>query len=107
MVLGSAAGVRAENDAQRTLAAAFVEQAVKRCGHEASATGKMLSNAPASGNLQTRFVEQLWDRTWKCDPDFVGRSCMAARWALCERVFAEYGPDGAVLPDLLKPIIHK
>ena len=107
ITFGFAAEVRAESDAPRSLAAAFVEQAVKRCGHEASVAGEALREPRAPGSAQSSFVEQLWERTWKCDPGFIGRSCMAARWALCERVFAEYGPEGVVLPGLLKPIIHK
>ena len=102
---GTSAG--AEDTGQRVLAAALIEQAVKRCGHELSSAGELLGKHRAPGALQSQFVEQLWDRTWKCDPAFIGQSCMAARWTLCERVFAEYGPDGVVLPGLLKPIIHK
>ncbi len=101
----------ASEAAQRALAGAFVNEAVKRCGHEATQAGAALlapnavSGAPT--DTSARFVGQLWQKTWECEPAFVGRSCTAARWALCERVYLEYGPQGAVMPDLLKPIIHK
>lgn len=104
-------GSSVADELQRALAAAFVKEAVDRCGYETSSAGSQLLkgtvNTKPAADTQKRFVENLWQRTWACDPGFIGRSCMASRLSLCERAFLEYGPGGAVLPDLLKPIIHK
>ena len=109
--VGGSEGASASDELQRALASAFVKEAVERCGYEASPAGsQFLEKAPAAkagAETQRRFVDNLWQQTWACNPDFIGRSCMASRLGLCERVFLEYGPEGAVIPGLLKPIIHK
>ncbi len=78
-----------------------------RCGFELSKTGPALTTRKRAESGDTEFVENLWRNTWECEPDHVGKSCMAARLNLCRRVYAEYGPDGILLPGLFKPIIHK
>lgn len=94
---------------QQALAGQFVRHAVAYCGYEASARGTQLSTVDFGADFarDKRFAEALWRGTFACEADYIGASCMAARWALCQRTFAEYGPDGVVLPGLLKPIIHK
>ena len=90
-MLMSAIQSSADDASQRSLAAAFIHEAIERCGYEASSTGASFLNSrskvPPGADLQSRFVEQLWRRTWACDPELIGRSCMAARWSLCDRVF--------------------
>ncbi len=95
--------------AQQSLAGQFVRHAVAHCGYEASARGEALSSASFGKEYERdrKFADGLWHGTFACEQAYIGGSCMAARWSLCQRTFAEYGPNGALLPDLLKPIIHK
>ncbi|MCP5082898.1 MAG: hypothetical protein GY948_14520 [Alphaproteobacteria bacterium] len=106
---GAAAQSPQQSRAQQALAGQFVRHAVAYCGYEASRRGETLS-ATEFGEEYARdrqFADGLWHGTFACKEAYIGASCMAARWALCQRTFAEYGPDGALLPGLLKPIIHK
>ncbi|MEM7426509.1 MAG: hypothetical protein AAF441_10455 [Pseudomonadota bacterium] len=108
--MGAAQHALANDDAQQDLAAAFIVEAEKRCGHEMSETGMALAarrSSASDNHLQIRLVRPLWRRIWACDPDFISGSCLAARWNLCKRVYEDYGPQGVVIPGLLKPIIKK
>ncbi|MEM1200207.1 MAG: hypothetical protein AAGI06_12950 [Pseudomonadota bacterium] len=94
---------------QQSLAGRIITHAVNHCGYEASAKGEALSDkvfGPAHANNQ-KFADDVWRGTFACTQAYVGTSCMAARWSLCQRTFAEYGPEGVILPGLLKPIILK
>ena len=95
--------------AQQSLAGHFVRHAVAYCGYEASPHGAALSTADFGAEYarDRQFADMLWQGTFACKKAYIGTSCMAARWSLCQRTFAEYGPDGALIPGLLKPIIHK
>lgn len=99
----------AQYDAKTALAGLFVRHAVAHCGYEPSARGKELGTRDFGQNhaADKQFAEALWRGTFACDKAYIGTSCMAARWALCQRTFAEYGPQGVLVPGLLKPIIHK
>lgn len=94
---------------QQSLAGRIIAHAVDYCGYEATAQGQALSakvfGAAHANNQQ--FADELWRGTFSCAPAYIGASCMAARWSLCHRTFAEYGPEGIILPGLLKPIILK
>ena len=94
---------------QQGLAGRIITHAVDYCGYEATARGHALSakvfGAAHANNRQ--FADELWRGTFACAPAYIGASCMAARWSLCQRTFAEYGPEGIILPGLLKPIILK
>ncbi len=94
---------------QQALAGQFVRHAVAYCGYEASVQGTALSTAQFGDEYarDRQFADGLWHGTFACKEAYIGASCMAARWALCQRTFAEYGPQGALVPGLLKPIIHK
>ncbi|MEM8686414.1 MAG: hypothetical protein AAGF81_03730 [Pseudomonadota bacterium] len=94
---------------QQSLAGRIITHAVDYCGYEATTKGRALSVkvfGTAHANNQ-KFADNLWRGTFACAPAYIGASCMAARWSLCQRTFAEYGPDGIILPGLLKPIILK
>lgn len=106
---GAAAQSPQPSRAQQALAGQFVRHAVAYCGYEASPQGVALSSTDF-GEQHARdrqFADGLWHGTFACKKAYIGGSCMAARWALCQRTFAEYGPEGALFPGLLKPIIHK
>ncbi len=91
------------------LASQFVRHGVAHCGYEPSEQGAALSartfGPEHAANL--KFADALWRGTFKCDAKYISTSCMAARLSLCQRTFAEYGPDGVLVRGLLKPIIHK
>ena len=112
MAVNSLLQAQEPSNQQAALAAEFVTNGVKHCGHELSYLGTMLVaryQKPAErAPLESRkLVAELWSKTWMCDQNFISGSCMAARWNLCHRVFEEYGPEGIVIPGLFKPIIHK
>ena len=79
------------------------------CGYEPSAAGDALRRSDFGPDhaRERQFADDLWRGTFACEEAYIGASCMAARLALCQRTFAEYGPEGIVLRGLLKPIIHK
>lgn len=98
-----------QHDARTALAGRFVRHAVNYCGYEASPRGAALSTKDfgKAHDANTLFAQTLWRGTFACEKAYIGTSCMAARLTLCQRTFAEYGPEGALVPGLLKPIIHK
>ncbi len=94
------------------LAVETVTLARDHCGHEVTARAGALIAADrrATGHpfAKSRDVlANLWRKTWACDPAFTGASCMAARLQLCQRAYAEYGPDGILAKGLIRAIIHK
>ena len=106
---GAAAQSSQPSRAQQALAGQFVRHAVAYCGYEPSPEGRVLSTTEFGDDYarDRQFVDGLWHGTFACKKPYIQGSCMAARWALCQRTFAEYGPDGALVPGLLKPIIYK
>lgn len=98
-----------QSRAQQALATQFVRHAVTYCGYETSPQGAALITTEfgAEHARDRQFADELWHGTFACKKAYIGANCIAARWALCQRTFAEYGPKGALIPGLLKPIIHK
>ena len=96
-------------DLKQSLAGRIITHAVDYCGYEASVEGRALSTKVfgASHANNQKSADDVWRGTFACAPAYIGASCMAARWSLCQRTFAEYGPEGIILPGLLKPIILK
>ncbi len=111
LVLTPAAGARSATplELQQSLAGRIITHAETYCGYEATSKGHALSKRvfSAAHAANQKFADDVWRGTFACAPDYIGASCMAARWSLCQRTMAEYGPDGIILPGLLKPIILK
>lgn len=110
--LSMPANAREVSSLQAMVGAEFVRFGVKYCGYERSYLGTIFSakwgrEKESAHTADWEFAEMLWNGTFKCDPAYIGGSCMAARWTLCGRAFEEYGPDGIVIRGLFKPIIHK
>lgn len=99
----------AQSQAQQNLAGRFIQHAVAYCGYEPSLEGEALriKDFGPDHARDRQFADDLWRGTFACEAAYIGTSCMAARLGLCQRTFAEYGPEGVVLPGLLKPIIRK
>ena len=62
---------------------------------------------PEPAREQRAVLAELWRETFACNPQFAGENCFAARWQLCQRAYAEYGPDGILIKGLIKPIVKK
>lgn len=100
---------QAQSKTQEALASHFVRHAITYCGYEPTARGAALRQTDFGADYANdrTFADRLWHGTFACKKTYIGASCTAARWSLCQRTFAEYGPEGALVPGLLKPIIHK
>ncbi len=114
VALAFSQGVAADEMADRRTAMAveYVQLAQASCGYEVTFRAKHLMTRDR-GQKSRPFAEDravlanLWRRTWACDPAFAGENCMAARWQLCQRAYAEYGPEGIRVKGLIKAIIKK
>ena len=97
---------------KQAMAVENIELARTHCGHEITARAAGLIAADRQAG-QKPFAEprasiaNLWRQTWRCDPGLIGESCMAARLQLCRRAYEEYGPDGILVPGLIRAIIKK
>ena len=69
------------------------------------ALDKMQSSRPFADDRSV--LANLWHETFKCNPDFAGQNCFAARWQMCQRAYAEYGPDGIRMGGLIAAIVKK
>ncbi len=105
----ASAPLQAQSKTQEALASHFVRHAANYCGYELSARGTVISQTDYGADYANdrTFADRLWHGTFACKKAYIGASCTAARWSLCQRTFAEYGPEGALVRGLLKPIIHK
>ena len=82
------------------------------CGHELTQRGDALAAGDKDQQSQPedsnrKILSNLWRETWACNENFTGGNCFAARWQLCARAYGEYGPDGILMPGLIKVIVKK
>ena len=94
------------------MAAENVTLAENHCGVELSFQAKQLilrdkRQSPKPFADERAILSRLWRETFACNPDFAGNNCFAARWQMCQRTYAEYGPDGIRVKGLIRPIIKK
>jgi len=106
--------VLADDAAERQAAMAVenVRLAEKACGYDLTIVARNLIALDAADDNEPfandrAVLANLWRQTFACNPVFAGENCFAARWQMCQRAYAEYGPDGIRLRGLIKPIVKK
>ncbi|MGI9465037.1 MAG: hypothetical protein ACR2OM_13905 [Aestuariivirgaceae bacterium] len=97
---------------QQAMAVENVMLARELCGVELTELSRdMLSRdkakEPRPFSEDRSVLANLWRETFKCNPDFAGQNCFAARWQMCQRAYEEYGPDGIRVEGLIKAIVKK
>ena len=105
----------AADDALDRKAAMAVENVVlaeSSCGYELTFLARNLvirdkGQVPRLFAGDRAVLANLWRETFACNPAFAGQNCFAARWQMCQRAYAEYGPDGIRLKGLIRAIVKK
>lgn len=104
------AATAAEITRHGATAAETIALARHSCGHELSEPGEALVVRVRAARAfvdERTVLATLWRQTFLCNPAYAGENCMAARWQLCQRAYAEYGPEGIVAKGLIRAIVKK
>jgi hypothetical protein len=111
---GALASAHADDALNRRAAIAVENVALAKasCGMELSFLARQLilrdkRHEPRLYPDQRAVIARQWRETFACNPGFAGQNCFAARWQLCQRAYAEYGPQGILMKGLIRPIIKK
>ena len=99
-------------DRRSVMAVENVLLAESLCGVELTPLGRRMialdkQQSPRPFAEDRSVVANLWRETFKCNPDFAGQNCFAARWQMCQRAYGEYGPNGIMADGLIAAIVKK